>query len=330
MGGVPLVRWRRPFVSRKGVRAAEATSPSAEGSGLPFAIGAYVLWGLLPAYFKLLSHVPAFEIVLERVVWTVPLLLIIVLVRRQWRDVLSAFTHGPVFRYLVLSAILIAANWLCYLWAIQAGHVLATAIGYYLNPLINVLLARLFLGERLRPMQGVAVAIAGVGVAILAFTALDTLWISLFLAASFAFYGLVRKVTPVGAVPGLTVETSLMLPFAIAALAFMPHLPMLFEGQSAPAFGRDMWTSGLLIASGAMTAVPLLLFAVAARRMSYITIGFVQYIGPTLAFFVGLFLYQEPLSMTKLACFILIWISIAVFSHDAWRHRPNPKPAPLS
>ena len=171
----------------------QAKTPSGEGSGLPFAIGAYFLWGLLPAYFKLLSHVPALEVVLHRVVWTVPLLLLIVLARRQWRDVRTAFNHGPVFRNLILSATLIAANWLCYLWAIQAGHVLATAIGYYLNPLINVLIARLFLGERLRAMQGVAVAIAGVGVAILAFTALDTLWISLFLAASFAFYGKIPK-----------------------------------------------------------------------------------------------------------------------------------------
>ena len=307
----------------------QAKTPSGEGSGLPFAIGAYFLWGLLPAYFKLLSHVPALEVVLHRVVWTVPLLLLIVLARRQWRDVRTAFNHGPVFRNLILSATLIAANWLCYLWAIQAGHVLATAIGYYLNPLINVLIARLFLGERLRAMQGVAVAIAGVGVAILAFTALDTLWISLFLAASFAFYGLVRKVTPVGAVPGLTVETTLMLPFAIAAIVFAAQLPMLFGANYTPAFGQDWSTDGLLILSGAMTAVPLLLFAVAARRMSYITIGFVQYIGPTLAFFVGLFLYKEPLSATKLASFILIWISIAVFSHDAWKNRPNAKLAAL-
>ena len=308
----------------------QAQTPSGEGSGLPFAIGAYLLWGMLPAYFKLLAHVPSIEIVLQRAVWTVPLLLLIVLVRRQWRELRDAFTHGPIIRNLAMSATLIAANWLCYLWAIQAGHVLATAIGYYLNPLINVLLARLFLGERLRPMQGVAVAIAGVGVAILAFTALDTLWISLFLAASFAFYGLVRKVTPVGAVPGLTVETSLMLPFAIAALVFAPQLPMLFGADYTPAFGQDSWTDGLMIFSGAMTAVPLLLFAVAARRMSYITLGFVQYIGPTLAFFIGLFVYHEPLSATKLGSFILIWVSIAVFSHDAWQNRPNAKPAPLS
>jgi chloramphenicol-sensitive protein RarD len=308
---------------------AQAKTPSGEGSGLPFAIGAYFLWGLLPAYFKLLSHVPALEVVLYRVVWTVPLLLLIVLVRRQWRDVLTAFTHGPVFRNLILSATLIAVNWLCYLWALQAGHVLATAIGYYLNPLINVLLARLFLGERLRRMQGAAVAIAGAGVAVLAFTALDTLWISLFLAASFAFYGLVRKVTPVGAVPGLTVETTLMLPFAIVTLALASYLPTLFGANYVPAFGHDLGTSALLIFSGAMTAVPLLLFAVAARRMSYITIGFVQYIGPTMTFLFGLFLYEEPLSLTKLASFILIWISIAVFSHDAWKNRPNAKLAAL-
>ena len=256
---------------------------------------------------------------MQRVVWTLPLLVIIVIFRRQWAEVRRAFTDRPVLRNLTVSATLIAGNWLCYLWAIQAGHVLATAIGYYLNPLINVLLARLFLGERLRPMQGVAVAIAGMGVAILAYSALDTLWISLFLATSFAFYGLVRKVTPVGSVPGLTVETTLMTPFALVAIVFAAQLPMLFGVDYVAAFGQDTWTDGLLIFTGVMTAVPLLMFAVAARRMSYVTLGFVQYIGPTLAFLVGLFLYHEPLSPLKLGSFILIWISIAVFSYDGWR-----------
>ena len=293
---------------------------AAQPSGLPYAVGAYVIWGLLPAYFMLLSHVAPVEVVAQRVLWSVPLLLIIIAARNQWTELKTAIATPAILGRLAASAVLIGGNWLIYIWSVQAGHVLASSIGYYLNPLLNVLFARLFLGERLRPLQIVAVSIAGVAVALLAIGALDTLWISVTLAGTFALYGLIRKVTPVGSVPGLTVETGLMFPIAAAALFFAGQLPMVFGEGFQSGFGRDGWTSFLLVFCGVITAVPLLLFATAARRMSYITLGFVQYIGPTMAFFIGLFLFKEPLGMAKAGAFALIWLGVAVFSYDSWRN----------
>ena len=282
-------------------------------SGLPFALGAYLTWGFVPVYFKLLSHVPPVEIVAQRVFWSIPLLMVIMYFRRQLGEFADIFRHKAHLRNLFASATFIAINWLIYIWAISNNHILAASLGYYLNPLVNVLLGRMFLGERLRPMQLVAVAVAAVGVAILIGDALDTLWISVSLACSFGVYGLIRKITPVGSVPGLAVETSLLAPLAIVAAIW-------FASNGTGGFGSDPETTGLLILAGAVTAIPLLLFATAARRMSYTSLGFVQYIAPSIAFLLGIFVYGEPLSSTKLACFVLIWISIAIFCVDAIRN----------
>jgi chloramphenicol-sensitive protein RarD len=211
---------------------------------------------------------------------------------------------------LLASATLVAINWLIYIWAVSTDHILAASLGYYLNPLVNVLLGRLFLGERLRPLQMVAVAVAAIGVAILIGDALDTLWVSISLALSFGLYGLIRKITPVGSVPGLATETTLLAPLALGAVLY-------FAQVGGGGFGDDMTTSGLLILAGAVTAIPLLMFATAARRMSYTSLGFVQYTAPSIAFLLGVFVYGEPLSTTKLACFILIWFSITIFCADA-------------
>lgn len=281
-------------------------------SGLPFALGAYIIWGFVPVYFKLLDHVPPVEIVAQRILWSIPLLLVIMYFRTQLGEYVAIFRHKAHLRNLLASAMLIAVNWLIYIWAISTDHILAASLGYYLNPLVNVLLGRVFLGERLRPLQLVAVAVAAVGVAILIGDALDTLWVSVSLACSFGLYGLIRKITPVGSVPGLAVETTLLAPLSLAA-AFW------FASNGTGGFGDDVETSGLLILAGAVTAIPLLLFATAARRMSYASLGFVQYLAPSIAFLLGIFVYGEPLSTTKLACFILIWISIAIFCADALR-----------
>lgn len=282
-------------------------------SGLPHALGAYFIWGFVPVYFKWLSHVPPVEIVAQRILWSIPLLLVIMFFRKQLGDFDAIFRHKAHLRNLFASATLIAINWLIYIWAILNDHVLAASLGYYLNPLVNVLLGRMFLGERLRPLQLVAVAVAALGVAILIGGALDTLWVSVSLAMSFGVYGLIRKITPVGSVPGLAVETTLLAPLSLAAVLWCAS-----EGTGG--FGRDLNTSGLLVLSGAVTAIPLLLFATAARRMSYASLGFVQYMAPSIAFLLGVFVYNEPLSMTKLACFILIWVSIAIFCVDAFRN----------
>lgn len=291
----------------------EATQPS----GLPQALGAYFIWGFVPVYFKFLSHVPALEIVAQRILWSVPLLLVIMFFRKQLGDFFAIFRHKAHLRNLLASATLIAINWLIYIWAILNDHVLAASLGYYLNPLVNVLLGRIFLGERLRPLQLLAVAVAAVGVAILIGGALDTLWVSVSLALSFGVYGLIRKITPVGSVPGLAVETTLLAPLSLVAVLW-------FASEGTAGFASDANTTGLLILSGAVTAFPLLLFATAARRMSYASLGFVQYMAPSIAFLLGVFVYNEPLSTTKLACFILIWASIAIFCVDALRtYRAN-------
>lgn len=281
-------------------------------NGLPHALGAYIAWGFIPVFFKFLDHVPPVEIVAQRVLWSVPLLLVIMFFRNQLGDFAAIFRHKAHLRNLLASAILIAVNWLIYIWAILNDHVLAASLGYYLNPLVNVLLGRLFLGERLRPMQLVAVAVAALGVAILIGDALDTLWLSISLALSFGLYGLIRKITPVGSVPGLAVETSLLAPFSLIAILW-------FVSKGTGGFGSDMETSGLLVSSGAITALPLLLFATAARRMSYASLGFVQYLAPSIVFLLGVFAYGEPLSTTKLLCFMLIWASIVIFCVDALR-----------
>lgn len=293
-----------------------AQTPAPEGSnqgGLPYALAAYGIWGFVPLFFKLLSSVPPAEVLAQRIIWSLPLCFVIMLFRKQIGEYLTALKDWRTLRLLVASAVLIAVNWLVYIFAIFTDHVLAASLGYYLNPLVNVMLGMIFLGERLSRLQLVAVVVAGIGVAILLAGALDTLWISLTLAFSFGIYGLIRKIVPVGSLPGLAIETTVLLIPSLAVAAFY-----LWAGDGR-GFGADGSISLLLMAGGIVTAVPLLLFATAARRMSYAALGFVQYLAPTVQFLLGLFVFGEPLKPAQLACFLLIWISIAVFSFDMWR-----------
>lgn len=293
-----------------------AQTPAPAGShqgGLPYAIAAYGIWGFVPLFFKLIASVPPVEVLAQRIIWSLPLCFLIMVFRRQIGEYLAAMKDWRTLRLLLASALLIAVNWLVYIYAIFTDHVLAASLGYYLNPLVNVMLGMIFLGERLSRLQLLAVAIAGVGVAILLAGALDTLWISLTLAFSFGIYGLIRKVVPVGSLPGLSVETTLLLLPSLGVAAWY-----LWAGDGR-GFGSDGSISLLLMAGGVVTAVPLLLFATAARRMSYAALGFVQYLAPTLQFLLSLFVFAEPLKPAQLACFLLIWISIAVFSFDMLR-----------
>ena len=290
------------------------TAPAgSQQGGLPYALGAYAIWGFVPLFFKLLSDVPPAEVLAQRIVWSLPLCFVIMAFRRQIGDYLAALKDWRVLRMLLASSILIALNWLVYIHAVFSDHVLAASLGYYLNPLVNVVLGMIFLGERLSRLQALAVVIAGIGVAILLAGALDTLWISLTLALSFGTYGLIRKIVPVGSLPGLAIETTLLLPVSVAASAYYIWLG---EGRG---FGSNTDISWLLAAAGVVTAVPLLLFATAARRMSYAALGFVQYLAPSIAFLLGVFVFAEPLKPAQLLCFLLIWASIAVFSFDMWR-----------
>ena len=290
-------------------------SSSGTPSGLAPAVGAYLIWGFLPLYLLLVQSVPAFEFVGWRIIWTLPLCLAIVAFRRQFGELLGALRSSRTMLALLASSVLIAVNWFVYIWAIMAGEVYATSIGYYLNPLINVLLGTLFLGEKLSRRQWVAVAIAAVAVALLAAGALTSLWISLSLGLSFSLYGLVRKQVSVGSLPGLTIESAILLPVA-GAIAWWYAM-----GPQGSSFGQDWWMSGLIIFSGVVTAVPLLLFALAARRMDYSTLGFIQYLSPTIVFFLGLFVFNQPLAPAKLVSFVLIWIAVGVFVWDLLARR---------
>ncbi|MEE4316688.1 MAG: EamA family transporter RarD [Erythrobacter sp.] len=279
-------------------------------SGLVPAIGAYVIWGFLPLYLLLVKTVPPFEFVGWRIIWTLPLCLLIVLVRRQLPELLVALRSPRALLALLASAILIAVNWLVYVWAIMEGQVYAASIGYYLNPLINVLLGTLLLGERLSRRQWLAVGVAGAAVALLAAGAITSLWISLTLGFSFGLYGLVRKQVSVGSLPGLTIESAiLLLPASVIAAWYA-------SGPQGSSFGQDAWLSLIIIFSGVVTAVPLLLFAIAARRMDYSSLGFIQYLAPTIVFILGLTVFRQPLEPVKLVSFMLIWIAVAIFVTD--------------
>jgi chloramphenicol-sensitive protein RarD len=296
------------------------TDPKPSGpiaSGLAPALGAYLIWGFLPLYLVLVKNVPPFEFVGWRIIWTLPLCLVIVAYRRQFPELLAALKSPRSLLALLASSVLIGINWFVYIWAIMNGEVYATSIGYYLNPLLNVLLGTLVLGETLSKRQWLAVAIAALAVALLAAGAVTSLWISLTLGTSFALYGLVRKQVAVGSLPGLTIESAILLPIAAGIAGWYALSP---QGS---AFGHEAWMSALIVFSGVVTAVPLLLFAIAARRMDYSTLGFLQYIAPTIVFFLGLFVFHQPLAPAKLASFVLIWVAVAISVWDLLAKRKS-------
>lgn len=272
-------------------------------------MAAYCAWGLLPIYFKLLHHVNAVEIVSQRVLWSLLLILALLLMRRNLVELVTILRDRRLLSALAASAVLIGMNWLTYVWAVNAGHVLAASLGYFLNPLVTVGLGVLLLHERLRRGQLAAVGIAAVGVAIMAATALTTLWISVALALTFAFYALIRKLTPVAPMVGLGVETLLLMPPAMAYLFWL-------SGHGGVSFGQDMPTTILLIAAGAVTTAPLLLFATAAHRLPMATLGLLQYLAPSLQFLCGILLFGEKLTAGQMASFALIWLSLILFAAD--------------
>lgn len=283
-------------------------------SGLSLALGAYVIWGLLPLYLQFVRHVPPFEFVGWRIVFTLPVCLAAIALMRDWRALWTAMTNPRTVLIMLASSILIGINWVVYIYAVQTGHVLATSLGYYINPLVNVLLGTVFLSERLSRRQWFAVAIAGLGVALLLFGALEMLWISLTLALSFGTYGMVRKVAPVESLPGLTIESAVLTLPAIGLI-------LISHGPAGPAVGQGIGSGALIALSGLLTAVPLLMFAAAARRMDYSTLGFIQFLSPTIVFALGLFVFHEPLRPVQLGSFVLIWVAIGLFVADLLARR---------
>ncbi len=274
--------------------------------GVWFGIGAYGLWGILPIYFKAIADVGAVDIVAHRILWSVPFLGILLVALGGTGDLRSVLRRPRTVAVLGLTALLIAVNWLLYVYAVTSGRILAGSLGYYLNPLVNVVLGRIVLKERLAILQWVAVAVAAAGISALAVQALGQLWISLTLAASFATYGLLRKMAPVESVVGLTVETTLLLPAAFLWLAFA-------IARGEPAFGPSQADTVLLLLAGIATTVPLILFTAAARRVRYSTLGMLQFIAPTLQFLCAVFLYGEPLTTAHAIAFGSIWLALALY-----------------
>lgn len=287
-----------------------SANPSRTNSGLTMALGAHLVWGLLPLYLILVSSVPAFEFVGWRVLFSLPFCLAFIVLRGQGPELLAIIRDFNTLRMLMISAVLIGINWLIYVFAIQAGYVYAASLGYYITPLMQILVGTLFLGERLSVRQWGAVGLSAMGVAVLGWGELSMLWISVALAASWSAYGLVRKVTPVGSLPGLTVETMVLVPVAGTYLAWLSM------GSRALSFGHDFQMSGLILLAGPLTALPLTLFAMAARRMNFTTLGMLQFTSPTLVFFLGVTVFGLPLTVSQVFSFAIIWAAIGLFVWD--------------
>jgi len=280
--------------------------------GYILGLSAYVIWGLFPMYFKAIQAVPSLEIIVHRAIWSALFGALLLLVWKHPGWLRELIDHPKRFAVLALSGSLIAANWLIYVWAVNNGRMLEASLGYYINPLVNVMLGMLLLGERLRRLQWAAVLLAAAGVAQQLWQVGSLPWVSLALALTFASYGLIRKKAPVAALPGLVVETWLLLPLAIGWILFHPAAM-----SSQPAF----WTTSealWLMAAGPVTLIPLVCFNAAARHLPFATLGFLQYIAPTLVLLLAVLVYGEHFDPAKLISFLLIWAGLAVYSVDTW------------
>lgn len=291
-------------------------------TGLLAAALSYALWGLFPLYFRQVASVPSFEIVLHRSVWSLAFVLLLLLAQRRWAWLAEVAKQPRTLGIFLASALLLSSNWLIYVWAVNNGRVLEASLGYFINPLVNVALGVLFLKEKLRPAQKGALAVAALGVGWLTWTAGVPPWIALALALSFGLYGLLRKTAPLGALEGLALETALLAPLAVPALLWLS----LHGGSLATA---DAPTWAWLLFAGPLTAVPLLLFAHGARRVTMATLGLLQYLAPTIQFLLAVWLFHEPLRPERLAGFVLIWVALALYSAESlWRlRRGSPAPA---
>jgi len=289
---------------------------AAAREGVIAAITAYTIWGFLPVYLIFTIAVPATELLMHRIVWSIPFGAVIISMRHQWRDVLDALTKPRRLGWLSLAAFFIAVNWLVYIIAVQNQQIFQASLGYYINPLVYVLVGVAFFGEKLRALQLIAVALATAGVLVLTVSGGEFPLVSLVLAISFTIYGVIRKQISVGAMPGLFVETLLLLPIALGGLIWLTSQGSAAYTQASPTL------MALIVFAGPLTVVPLLCFAIAARRLRLSTIGFLQFIGPTLQFAVGWY-NGESLTPARTICFSLIWIAVVVFCVDSLRRNKS-------
>jgi len=287
--------------------------------GVAYGLAAYGAWGLVPIYFKQVVHVDPLEVLVHRVIWSVALLALMLLLTGRFRDAVRAIAHKKTMLLLAGTTVLIAINWYLFIWAVGQNLVLQASLGYFINPLVNVLLGFVFLRERLRPLQTASVALAAGAVAYLTLSGGEFPWIALTLAMSFGFYGLLRKVARVGATAGLAAETTALLP---AAIGYAVYLHM----TGASVFANvSRYDDALLIAAGAVTTIPLLWFANAAKRLRLATLGFLQYIAPTGHFLLAVLVYRETFDLTRGISFVCIWTALGLYSFDtvrAQRRRP--------
>jgi chloramphenicol-sensitive protein RarD len=278
------------------------------------AVSAFLIWGISPIYWKALRAVPAFEIILHRIVWSFFFLVPLIIVMRRWKDFIDVLKNYRTLLILLFTALIIGANWLLYIWAVNNDQLLQASLGYYINPLVNVVLGMVFLKERLRPLQILAVLLATAGVLYLTISYGEFPWIALTLAVSFGLYGLIRKVAPVGSLVGLTVETLLL---SIPALVYLFYL----ESHGAGSFLRVSLKLDLLLMGCAIaTATPLLFFTLGARRLYLSTVGLLQYIAPSCMFVLAVFLFREPFSKAQVVTFVFIWTALAIYSTDSARY----------
>jgi chloramphenicol-sensitive protein RarD len=280
--------------------------------GIWYAIGAYVTWGLFPIYWKWLHQIDAVQLVSHRILWSFVILLIVILLMRQWQAFRAAALAPRVLRIYGIAALLIAVNWLTYVWAVNAGFIVETSLGYFINPLISVLLGVIFLRERLRPWQWGPIGLAATGVLYLTLVHGSVPWIALTLAFSFGTYGLVKKTAPLGSIYGLTVETGVLL---VPAILYLLYSEMIGQGAL---FHAGTVTDGLLVGAGVATTIPLLMFASAARRIPLSSVGILQYISPTLQFLLGVLIYKEAFESNQLVGYGIVWAALILFAVEGF------------
>ncbi len=276
--------------------------------GILYGIGAYVLWGFFPIYWKFLRGVPALQVIGHRIGWSFILLLAYILLTRQWSEFRSASFKWKTVGIYTVAAVLLSFNWLIYVWGVNAGFIVETSLGYFINPLLSVSLGVLFLRERLRPVQWIPVGLAAIGVVYLTFAYGRPPWIALSLAFTFGFYGFVKKLSPLGSLYGLTLETGIVFPVALTYL-------VVIGAAGTGHFMQDgALVDALLMGGGIVTTIPLLMFASAAKQIPLTIVGLLQYIAPTLQFLIGVFVYKETFDFSQLIGFGMVWVALIVFA----------------
>ncbi len=278
--------------------------------GIWYAIGAYITWGLFPVYWELLNRVPALQLLSHRIFWSFLFLFGWILATRQWKAFRNIALNRRVLGIYSIAAILIAIHWLTFVWAVGAGFIVETSLGYFINPLLSVLLGVVFMRERLRPLQWIPIGLAALGVLYLSFGYGSLPWIALTLAFSFGFYGLVKKIAPLSSMPGLTIETGILF---LPAFGFLIYSELAGQG----AFLHISFAINLMLfGAGLVTTIPLLMFSSAAQIVPLTTIGMLQYFEPTLQFILGVLIFREPLSLDRLVGFAIVWVAIILFAFE--------------